>query len=273
MIKYNIFENGNLILNDKNQKSYNFKKTETLFIFHGLYGRARNWQSIAKELSNNYLFTIITVDLRNHGENKFEEDHSYSLMAKDIIELFQFLNIKRTNILGHSMGGKLAMILSIKHPQCINKLIIADIAPISYENNETKIIDALINLDLNLIKTRNDADNFLSKEILDKSLRLFLLQNLKFTDNNLRWTINLKAIKNSLNNLKAFPEFNKINKFNNKTLCVYGANSNYVNENNLTDFNIFFTDMSFKKIEGAGHWLHAEKPKEFIYIITQFLNN
>ena len=239
MIKYNIFENGNLILDDKNQKSYNFKKTETLFIFHGLYGRARNWQSIAKELSNNYLFTIITVDLRNHGENKFEEHHSYSLMAKDIIELFQFLNIKRTNILGHSMGGKLAMILSIKHPQCINKLIIADIAPISYENNETKIIDALINLDLNLIKTRNDADNFLSIEILDKSLRLFLLQNLKFTDNNLRWTINLKAIKNSLNNLKAFPEFNKINKFNNKTLCVYGANSNYVNENNLTDFNIF----------------------------------
>ena len=144
MIKYNIFENGNLILDDKNQKSYNFKKTETLFIFHGLYGRARNWQSIAKELSNNYLFTIITVDLRNHGENKFEEDHSYSLMTKDIIELFQFLNIKRTNILGHSMGGKLAMILSIKHPQCINKLIIADIAPISYENNETKIISRTI---------------------------------------------------------------------------------------------------------------------------------
>ena len=156
-------------------------------------------------------------------------------MAKDIIELFQFLNIKRTNILGHSMGGKLAMILSIKHPQCINKLIIADIAPISYENNETKIIDALINLDLNLISSRLYSVLFIYRNIR-QIIKIIFIQNLKFTDNNLRWTIIFDLIKNSLNNLKAFPEFNKIKKFNNKTLCVYGANSNYVNENNLCRF-------------------------------------
>jgi esterase len=201
------------------------------------------------------------------------EDHSYELMSNDIIEIFNYLNIKNTNILGHSMGGKLAMLLALTQSHFINKLIIVDIAPCDYPEIDEGIINNLIDLDLDLVKNRSDADKLLSITIFEKCLRLFLLQNLQLTNQSYKWSVNLGIIKKSLSNLKSFPLPTNYKKNNNNTLCIHGAKSNYVDEENLDIFRKYFTNISFKKIENAGHWLHVEKPELFYATISGFLNN
>ena len=273
MIKFNVFSNGKLFVTDKIKYFIKSKQSKILFIFHGLYGRARNWQSMAKKLTLDGLVIVINVDLRNHGENEFKEDHSYSLMLEDVIELFNYLNIKKTNVLGHSMGGKLAMLLSLTYPKFVNKLIIADIAPIDYQDDEGETINSLLDLDLNLIQSRNDADKILSIKIIDKSLRMFLLQNLQLVNGSYEWGVNLKAIKKSMNNLKSFPILSEVKKNNQKALCIYGANSKYVTNNNLVSFEKYFANISFVKINDAGHLLHVENPDAFYLALINFLYN
>ena len=273
MINFNIFNSGILVENDIKKNFIQQNKLQTLFIFHGLYGRARNWYSIAKKLTLEYQLVVITVDLRNHGENKFMKNHSYELMSNDIIEIFNYLNIKNTNILGHSMGGKLAMLIALTHSHFIKKLIIVDIAPCNYAEIHEDVINNLMDLDLDLVRNRNDADKLLSITISEKPLRMFLLQNLQLINQSYKWSVNLGIIKKSLSNLKSFPLPKKYKKNKNSTLCIYGDRSNYVDEENLDIFKKYFTNITFKKIEDAGHWLHVEKPELFYATISRFLNN
>ena len=273
MIKFNVFSNGKLLVSDKIKYFIKSNQSKILFVFHGLYGRARNWQSMAKKLTLDGLVIVINVDLRNHGENDFKKDHSYSLMLEDVIELFNYLNIKKTNVLGHSMGGKLAMLLSLTYPEFINKLIVADIAPIDYQDNEGEIINSLLDLDLSLIQSRNDADKILSIKIIDKSLRMFLLQNLQLKNGRYVWGVNLKAIKKSMDNLKSFPISNEVKKNKQKVLCIYGANSKYVTNNKLVSFEKYFANISFAKVDNAGHLLHVDNPDAFYLTLINFLHN
>ena len=273
MIKFNVFSNGQLFVNNDLIFFIQSNQNKILFVFHGLYGRARNWQSMAKKLTLDGSIIVISVDLRNHGENLFKEDHSYSLMMDDLIELFNYLNIKKTNLLGHSMGGKLAMLLSLHYPEFVNKLIVADIAPIDYQDDEGEIINSLLDLDLNLIQSRNDADKILSIKIIDKSLRMFLLQNLQLVNGRYEWGVNLKAIKKSMDNLKSFPILSEVKKNNQEALCIYGANSKYVTNNNLVSFEKYFTNISFVKVDDAGHLLHVENPDAFYLALINFLHN
>ena len=273
MINFNVFSNGKLFLNDEMKLFLRSNQSKILFIFHGLYGRAKNWQSIAKKLTLDGLVIVINVDLRNHGGNHFKEDHSYSLMLEDVIELFSYLNIKKANVLGHSMGGKLAMMLSLIYPNFVNKLIVVDIAPIDYQVDKGEIIDSLLDLDLNLIQNRNDADKILSIKIIDKPLRMFLLQNLQLVNQRYVWSVNLKAIKKSMDNLKSFPISDIFEKNNQEALCIYGANSNYVTSHNLGIFKKYFVNMSFVKINDAGHLLHVENPEAFYLALINFLHN
>ena len=136
MKNFQIYKNGKQIEFEKNNVNVNDKNFQTLFIFHGLYGRGKNWQTFSKKLSKEKNQIVVTVDLRNHGGNDFEEYISYILMKNDIISLFNYLGVKKTNLLGHSMGGKLAMIITLLEPKYVNKVIIADIAPIDYDNDE-----------------------------------------------------------------------------------------------------------------------------------------
>ena len=273
MIKFNVFSNGKLFVNDEIEDFIQSNQNKILFIFHCLYGRARNWQSMAKKITSDGLVIVINVDLRNHGENAFKEDHSYSLMLEDVIQLFNFLNIKKTNVLGHSMGGKLAMLLSLTYPEFVNKLIVADIAPIDYQKDDNIIINSLLDLDLSLIKSRREADKILSVEIPDNSLRMFLLQNLKLVNQSYSWSVNLKENKKSMDNLKSFPISNGFQKNKQKVLCLYGSNSNYVTDNNLVSFKKYFSNTSFVKINDAGHLLHVENPEAFYLELINFLKN
>ncbi|MDC1194556.1 alpha/beta fold hydrolase [Pseudomonadota bacterium] len=273
MNNFQVFKSGNLINNDKDYETYKFYEYETLFIFHGLFGRGRNWHTFSKILTKQENLIIITVDLRNHGGNEFKKDHSYSLMMSDVIELFNHLKIKKTNILGHSMGGKLAMLLTLSQPEYVNKLIVADIAPVDYPNEKQNIVDNLLQLNLDLITSRNQADEFLSKSIKEKFVRTFLIQNLHLHENKYRWSINLLAIKESMNNLRSFPSPPKGKTLDHKTICIYGQNSDYVTKKNTNIFSNFFSNISFVEIENAGHYLHVEQPKEFYKTLRNFLIN
>ena len=211
MINFQIYKNGHLIAFENENNCFKKETFQTLFIFHGLYGRGKNWQTFSKKLSNEKKQIVVTVDLRNHGGNEFEEDISYILMMNDILSLFNYLGVKNTNLLGHSMGGKLAMVIALLEPKYVNKVIIADISPIDYDNDENLIINSLLNLNLDLIKNRGEADNILSEDIGQKFLRSFLLQNLELVDGKYKWSLNLKVIKKSLNDLRKFPTIKNIN--------------------------------------------------------------
>ena len=273
MINFEIYKSGRIIRYKENTQLFKIEKINTLFIFHGLYGRGKNWQSFAKKMSENEKTTVVTVDLRNHGGNIFKENMSYTLMMEDIFDLLNYLEIKKTNLLGHSMGGKLAMLITLLKPNYINKLIIADIAPINYANDNQNIIDALYNLDLNLIKNRNHADELLSKEIDQKFLRAFLLQNIKHVEGDYHWSINLKTIKKSMNDLRSFPKIDQNHKVDTKSLCIYGQNSEYVNVNHFQIFKKYFSNILFHKIKNTGHFLHIENPDEFYEVSKNFFKD
>ena len=273
MNNFQIYKNGQQITFKKENAFFEKQIYNTLFIFHGLYGRGKNWKTFSKKLSSKENNIVVTVDLRNHGGNEFEEDISYALMMNDIINLFDYLGVQNTNLLGHSMGGKLAMIIALLKPKYVNKVIVADISPIDYQNNDDQIINALLDINLNLIRNRNDADEFLSKYIGQKFLRSFLLQNLELVDGKYQWSINLKAIKKDLNNLSKFPTIKNGKKFDKEVLCIYGGNSEYDKEVHFKIFKKFFSKVFFHEIKNADHFLHIENPLEFYEVSYKFLNN
>jgi esterase len=273
MINFQVYKSGVLINEVYDYEALKITDFNTLFIFHGLFGRGKNWQTFSKLLTKNSDLIVFTVDLRNHGGNIFKKNHSYFLMMKDIIELLNFLKIKKTNILGHSMGGKLAMLLALTHHEYINKLIVADIAPVNYPIEKQNIVNKLLDLNLDMVKSRNEADELLSGSIEDKFIRSFLIQNLYLHENKYRWSINLLAIKEAMNDLRSFPFQEKVEAVTNKTLCVYGQNSDYVSKENFHIFKNFFSNISFSEIKNAGHYLHVEQPNEFYNTVRNFLIN
>ena len=273
MINFQIYKNGQQIKFEKNNTRSNVKNFQTLFIFHGLYGSGKNWQTFSKKLSKEKNQIVVTVDLRNHGGNDFEEDISYILMMNDIVSLFNYLGVEKTNLLGHSMGGKLAMIITLLEPKYVNKVIIADIAPIDYDNDDNQIINSLLDMNLDLIKSRGEADIVLSEYIDQKFLRSFLLQNLELVDGKYKWSINLKTINKSLNDLRKFPAINNVNRFDKEVLCIYGGKSNYVKKEYFKIFKKFFSNIFFYEIKDADHFLHIENPIEFYEASNKFLNN
>ncbi len=273
MINFQIYQHGQLIEYDERNGLFKKEELQTLFIFHGLYGRGKNWQSFSKKYSQNENQIVITVDLRNHGGNEFKKNHSYFLMMEDVVKLFNYLGIKNTNLLGHSMGGKLAMLITLLYPNYADQVVIADIAPINYPNDDQNIIDALLCLDLNLIKNRNQADEFLSKYIGQKFLRSFLLQNLELFEGKYRWSINLTTIKRAMDDLRSFPSNEKINQVDKKVLCIYGEESSYVKEEHFRIFTKYFSNPLFYKMKSVGHFLHIENPDEFFEVSKSFFDN
>lgn len=273
MINFQIYKNRQQIPFENENNYFQNKIFEILFIFHGLYGRGKNWQTFSKILSQKKNQIVVTVDLRNHGGNEFDDDISYISMMDDIISLFNYLGVENTNLLGHSMGGKLAMVIALLEPKYVNKLIVADIAPIDYDNNEKQIINSLLSINLNLVTNRNEADKLLSNHIDQKFLRTFLLQNLELVDGKYKWSVNLKAIQKSLNDLRKFPTIKNIKKFNKEVLCIYGGKSNYVKVEHFEIFKKYFSNIIFHEIKNAEHFLHVDNPLEFYETSNKFLNN
>ena len=190
-------------------------------------------------------------------------------MVRDVYAFIQRNNIFKISIIGHSMGGKLGMLFSLLYPKLVKQLFVVDIAPVDYPREEIEIVDYLLKIDVKNCKSRNEVDSKLSKYINDKELRLFLLQNLSFNDGKYTWSLDLNTIKTGMKDLRGFPldVISDVSKVD--TFCIFGGNSPYINEKYKDKFKTLFTNLNFFKIEGAGHWLHVEKPKEFIKIISK----
>ncbi|MGB1235786.1 MAG: alpha/beta fold hydrolase [Planktomarina sp.] len=235
-----------------------------LLIAHGLYGSARNWGVIAKRLSDER--TVVSVDMRNHGDSLQSEDHSYPALAADLSEIIADLG-GTVDLLGHSMGGKAAMVCALNHPG-VHKLIVADIAPVAYEHSQQRMIDAMRTLDLNAIETRADADTALALVLDDPSIRAFLLQSLDVRGK--RWKLNLDALEAEMAKIVGFPAIT--GQFTGPNLFLSGGTSDYVLPEHRPVIKDLFPKARFAKLPKAGHWLHAEDARGFEAATRVFLN-
>lgn len=233
-----------------------------LLIAHGLFGSARNWGAIAKRLSDER--EVRAVDMRNHGESPRAETQSYFDMAADLAETLD----APAHVLGHSMGGKAAMVLALQRPELVERLVVADIAPVGYSHTQLPLIEAMRSIDLAQVETRGDADRQLSEAIDDKGVRAFLLQSLDIKEK--KWRLNHAVLTAEMDKIIGFPNIQ--GQFDGPTLFLTGADSDYVQRAHRDRIKALFPKARFASLAGAGHWLHADKPREFEAAVRVFLN-
>jgi pimeloyl-ACP methyl ester carboxylesterase len=247
-------------------------------IVHGLFGSARNWGAIAKRLAAEGR-QVTACDLRNHGSSPWSDRHSYADMACDLAEVLDASEAAAkgaakgaaedagtpSDILGHSMGGKAAMLLALTRPDLVRRLIVADIAPVSYAHSQSQNINAMRQVDLARIGSRAEAQAQLG--ITDPAVAAFLLQSLDLKER--RWRLNLDVLEREMPGILSFPAVD--GRFEGPTLFLSGGTSDYVRREQRGVIKTLFPAARFASIPGAGHWLHAEKPHEFLAAVSVFL--
>ena len=237
-----------------------------ILIAHGLFGSARNWGVIARRLSEDR--RVLTVDMRNHGDSPWAVSHTYPDLAEDLAEVIA-AHGGQADVLGHSMGGKAAMALALTHPTLVRRLIVADIAPVAYGHTQMHLIDAMRAVDLSGIETRRDADLQLAQSVSTDGVRAFLLQSLDVKGR--RWRLNLDALERFMPAILGWPRLG--GSFPGPTLFLSGALSDYVQPEHRPAIKSLFPNARFAKIPGAGHWLHADRPREFEATIAAYFND
>jgi len=238
-----------------------------LLILHGLFGSSDNWISIARKLGG--ARKVFLIDQRNHGDSPHSKEFNYEAMASDLKEFIEGHSIDKFDLIGHSLGGKTAMLFATEYPKLIDKLIIVDIAPKQYPVHHDTIIEGLKSIDLSVLTSRNEADTALAAYVPLMGVRQFLLKNLKRTSEGFGWKINLGIIEKEIAEVgKPLPP-NAV--FNKPTLFIRGGMSNYILEDDMELIHIHFPDSNLVAVKGASHWVHAEKPEAFLDEVNKFL--
>jgi len=240
---------------------------QPVILLHGLFGAAKNLGVIARALAKQA--RVISLDLRNHGDSPHDAAMSYGLMADDVAETLAAKNIKTAFVVGHSMGGKTAMTLALTRPEIVEKLAVMDIAPVSYNHSYDDYAAAMLALPLTPNLTRHDADAALADAIPEPAFRAFLLNNLVLGEAP-HWRVALAEIKAAMPNLIKWDDPDGT-PYTGPTLFLRGANSDYVRPSADAKIMALFPNAQRATIEGAGHWLHAEKPREVIAALQEFL--
>ncbi len=253
-----------------------------LVILHGLYGSSDNWLSVGRKLSEQY--RVILVDQRNHGRSPHSTSHTYNDMANDLLELFDDEGLDSAIIIGHSMGGKVAMQFASLHPDRVSGLVVVDILPTSYgalteeavgqENQHAQILSSLLMLRLDLATSRDELDESLSHHIADKRIRQFLLKSIKRADDGgFQWQLNVEALSQNLSSIMGpVLHEDKDEPIAIPTLFLKGKKSNYVYPEGEEQLKALFTNYQVKAIRNAGHWVHAENPQDLLSEIHQFVD-
>lgn len=237
-----------------------------LLIAHGLFGSGRNWGVIARRLADRR--EVVAVDMRNHGDSPRSAVQGYPEMAADLAEVIAHLG-GRADVLGHSMGGKAAMMLALTWGDLVRKLVVADIAPFAYSHEQVQNVEAMRAMPLDRVRTRAEADAALAERIDDPALRAFFLQSLDLRSAPPRWRLNLDVLEAEMPKIIGWPD--PPGRFDGPVLFLSGAESRYVRPENRETIKRLFPAARFAKIPGAGHWLHAEKPREFEETVRVFL--
>jgi len=238
------------------------KDAPPLLIAHGLFGSARNWGVIAKRLAAAGR-RVVAVDMRNHGQSFWDDVHDYPAMAGD---LSQVIGAGPWDVLGHSMGGKAAMMLALAHPGKVRRLIVADMAPVTYTHTQNHNIEAMRRVPLETVADRGEAAEAMGLD--EPGLAAFFLQSLDMGKR--RWRLNLDALEREMPKILGWPE--PEGQFGGPALFLTGATSTYVTREARPAIKSYFPKARFAAIPEAGHWLHAEKPREFEAAVKVFLD-
>ncbi|WDE03489.1 alpha/beta fold hydrolase [Thalassomonas viridans] len=253
-------------------KLVNYQQNGTgpdVLLIHGLFGSMENLNMVAKGLATHYRVT--SMDVRNHGGSFHEKEMAYEVMAQDVITLLDHLDIRETAILGHSMGGKIAMEVALSFPERVSKLLVADISPVAYPPHHQQIIQGLQSIDLNSISKRKEADEQLARYVDNLGVRQFLLRNLAILDGKLHFKCNLDYIA------ECYPQimqgYQGEGQYQGNTLFIKGGDSDYIRAEHRELIQKLYPNSQAKIIQGAGHWLHAEKTSIFNKIVGDFLQS
>ncbi|MCW5907670.1 MAG: alpha/beta fold hydrolase [Chitinophagales bacterium] len=240
-----------------------------LIILHGLFGSLDNWQTIAKRLAEN--LRVFIIDQRNHGKSAHSKAFNYDLLAADLAAFMYEHQLPKAHIIGHSMGGKTAMKFALLHPENVDKLVVVDISPSAYDDKHHEVFNALFAAHVEQAQSRESVEKILREKLSDEATVLFLMKNLTRNENGtgFRWKFNVEslfenyaAISGAITSAKPFAG---------ETLFIKGEHSNYINASNYSNINSLFPHHQLSEIKGAGHWVHADKPEEFVNEVKGFL--
>jgi esterase len=238
-----------------------------LVALHGLFGSSNNWAPLAAALEAS--FDLILPDLRNHGRSPHAAEASLESMSADVLELMDALDLGRVFLLGHSLGGRVAMRLALDFPGRVERLLVADMGPKEIAPLYPEIFEALAGLNLGALSSRAQADALLKQALPDPALRAFLLTNLSRDEGGkFAWKMNLEALKAAGENLRS--QIKAPAPFRGPALFLRGENSNYVGESDLKGIQLLFPAARIETLAGAGHWLHADQPKKFAAAVSAF---
>ena len=237
-----------------------------IIILHGFLASSRNWRTIAQKLAVTH--RVYVLDMRNHGASPHVDSMDYPVMAADVLNFMEQLGLHKSYLLGHSMGGKVAMWFALHYPERVESLMVADIAPVSYQHSFDAMLHALRHLPLSQLANRKQAEQHLADAIPDLAFRQFLLQNLLLEDGAYYWRINLDIIQNTAHNIVAFPEPNQT-VFDQPALFIIGGNSSYVDRCSVL---ARFPHARIAEIPDTGHWLYVEAPDAFYKLVLDWIN-
>ncbi len=250
-----------------NYKKYG-ENGKIILILHGLLGSLDNWQTVARHVSEK--FRVYAVDLRNHGRSPHDnEEMDYSVMSDDILEFCEQQQLEKVVLLGHSMGGKVAMLFALEHPDKVEKMIIVDIAPVFYEGGHEEILSAMEDAPVHTATEREEIDTFLETRIPEYGMRQFILKNLSRAEKGFEWKCNLPVIIKSYRALMEFPQVNR--HYNGPVFFIRGEQSDYITDEKWKVAQQYFPEAKLIAIPGAGHWVHADKAVEFMKELDSLL--
>jgi len=247
-----------------------FGQGQPAIILHGLFGQSDNWVTVSRRIADQ--FHVYIPDQRNHGQSPHTSLHSFPAMADDLAEFIDEHNIENPILIGHSMGGKVAMTYALENPDKVKKLVIIDISPRKYPERitHTQVISQMMSIDLEKVSTRGEVEKILDSKISDARIRMFIMKNLYYKiHGKLAWRLNLDTINQSMDLL--FDGIRSENQYYRPVLFIRGGNSDYVPDEDLPLIKSLFPDAIIKTISGASHWVHADAPEELCFLLSGFL--
>lgn len=239
-----------------------------LLILHGYFGMSDNWKTLGNQFAEKH--QVHLIDQRNHGRSFHADAFNYTVLVDDLHNYIQHHQLKKVNLLGHSMGGKTAMLFAVTYPNLVDKLLVADISPSAYKPHHNEILAALNSIDFSIQNTRKLVDEKLSEMIPEVGVRQFLLKNIYWKEKGqLAFRFNLQSLTE--NNAEIGVGLPSTSRFNNETLFLKGSNSGYISSEEEISIKAHFPNSKIIEISNAGHWLHAENPKDFYEAVIGFL--
>lgn len=240
-----------------------------LVLLHGLFGAGQNWGGIRSVLARR--FRVLTPDLRNHGASGRDPDMSYAAMAADVAETMDAAGMPQAAVLGHSMGGKVAMALALLHPARVERLVVADIAPVRYPPALRGYVAAMQAIPLRHGLTRREADAALMQAVPEANIRAFLVQNLRFETDPPAWRLGLAEIAAAMPAIEDFSPPPRA-RYDGPVLVMAGERSGYIRPEHHDLFRAVFPAARFATVPAAGHWVHADSPAAFLGLLQPFLD-